>query len=687
MLPNKAMSTSPSWFDKDKFSRLVKKPGSKGGAVQPPPATASSRPVGQISLKTEVADETPEKKENGLLPEKAEAPAPSENAASKDASQPEASPPLPAAPRVYVPPTLMTSQLLGMGAVQVEPPLLKTKSSPEPLPPEPIRAPAETANISLTAKNPPLEAPLPTLPRRTAPLPALKSIFQYEIPEAGKAPSQPSIMRTGSLPRLENSTLKTPPPFIAAHEENSKPAASSSMSDPVKKPEGVVADSLAQSSQDLALAWEKITQLNEDLRKAGRERDQAVTENGLLREQLKQTDGNSPDHQGAKELEAKANEELIKITQERDELTAKLDDIGHAIVERDRIRGNYAELREQFEAIKQAQIQGRKADAGLSQELETARQQLTEREQELESLRTSAHGAEEDLRRQLTEREQAIDGLKASAKSTEEDLRKQIEDRNKQLDERGKEIESNKTQAGSSEEDLRRQLTEREQAIDGLKASAKSTEEDLRKQIEDRDKQIEEGIKQLDERGRQFDERNREIESHKSQAGDAEGDLRRQLTERDRDIDGLKTATQKVEEDLRRQLTEKEKEIETAKASSTGLQDAVENLKKELAEAQDLLKKANEGASSSSGQQEQIAQLKEEASISQRGLALSQKALQETRDALRQAQETMAQTKTSQDNLKKENSTLVQQNMLLQAQNDQVSRELSAAKAKLASKG
>ena len=80
---------------------------------------------------------------------------------------------------------------------------------------------------------------------------------------------------------------------------------------------------------------------------------------------------------------------------------------------------------------------------------------------------------------------------------------------------------------------------------------------------------------------------------------------------------------------------------------------------------------------------EESAKAKSEASVAQRGLALSQKALTETREALRQATEGAALAKGSLENLRKENSTLVQQNMLLQAQHDQVSRDLSSAKAKL----
>jgi hypothetical protein len=95
--------------------------------------------------------------------------------------------------------------------------------------------------------------------------------------------------------------------------------------------------------------------------------------------------------------------------------------------------------------------------------------------------------------------------------------------------------------------------------------------------------------------------------------------------------------------------------------AATGRDDAIETLKQELKSLH-----------------EQVAQAKDEASTAQRGLALSQKALQEMRDALREASD----GKGALESLKKERSTLVQQNMVLQAQNDQVSRELSALKAK-----
>ncbi len=80
---------------------------------------------------------------------------------------------------------------------------------------------------------------------------------------------------------------------------------------------------------------------------------------------------------------------------------------------------------------------------------------------------------------------------------------------------------------------------------------------------------------------------------------------------------------------------------------------------------------------------EQLARVKEEASIAQRGLALSQKALHETRMTLREATEGTSLSRHNFDNLKGECASLTQQNTILQAQNDQLARELSAAKSKL----
>jgi hypothetical protein len=83
---------------------------------------------------------------------------------------------------------------------------------------------------------------------------------------------------------------------------------------------------------------------------------------------------------------------------------------------------------------------------------------------------------------------------------------------------------------------------------------------------------------------------------------------------------------------------------------------------------------------------EELKKAREEASMSSRGLALSQKALLETREALKVANEGASLAKGSPDDQKKERAALVRQNMLLQGQNEQLTRELSAAKAKLGAK-
>jgi hypothetical protein len=120
---------------------------------------------------------------------------------------------------------------------------------------------------------------------------------------------------------------------------------------------------------------------------------------------------------------------------------------------------------------------------------------------------------------------------------------------------------------------------------------------------------------------------------------------------------------------FRRKLEEKNKELAELKAAPAtppvpaASGEGEEKLKAEIA----ALK-------------EQVAKAKEDASIAQRGLALSQKALQETREALREATEGTSLSRHNFDNLKNECASLTQQNTVLQAQNEQLSRELAAAK-------
>ena len=119
------------------------------------------------------------------------------------------------------------------------------------------------------------------------------------------------------------------------------------------------------------------------------------------------------------------------------------------------------------------------------------------------------------------------------------------------------------------------------------------------------------------------------------------------------------------------------------------LQDEIKQLRDQLANRGPSAPAA--GAAGATGDvaamREQVKQAKEEASLAHRGLALSQKALQETREALREATEGSSSTKGNLEEARKERAGLIRQNQLLQGQVDQLTREISAAKAKLAAKG
>ena len=115
-------------------------------------------------------------------------------------------------------------------------------------------------------------------------------------------------------------------------------------------------------------------------------------------------------------------------------------------------------------------------------------------------------------------------------------------------------------------------------------------------------------------------------------------------------------------EELRQKVAERDREIAGLKSISTGGDD---QLRQEVLTLR-----------------EQLARAKDEASVAQRGLALSQKALQETRDTLREATEGSSLSRHNFDNLKNECAMLSQQVSTLQAQNEQLTRELSAAKSK-----
>jgi hypothetical protein len=148
-------------------------------------------------------------------------------------------------------------------------------------------------------------------------------------------------------------------------------------------------------------------------------------------------------------------------------------------------------------------------------------------------------------------------------------------------------------------------------------------------------------------------------------------DLRRQfealkLDQTEKSDTQSRIEAEKQLEDLRQKLAARDKEISELKAKGgSGT---------ELGRADDKLV---------ASLREQLAKAKEEASIAQRGLALSQKALHETRDTLREATEGSSLSRHNFDNLKNECAILAQQNTVLQAQNDQLTKDLAAAKSKL----
>jgi len=269
------MSTSPSWFDQEKFSRLVKKVGPK--AV------------------------------TGALPS-VSAPTPS---VAAPASEPEARP----------------------------------------------QSLASTAHISLVSKPSLMSSEsraLPALPRRTTPLPTLKALFsQTPATRYSPVPSQPSPepeTPTETFPASEEIQAEETPEAEAPHnaEEDAPNAA---------------------EGEDLNSTWEQMNQLHEELARAIQERDQAMSEGVILREQLRQAED-----AGGTQSEPSESEDVDLLTEERDQA-----------------RREYAALREEFETLKQEQPSRQEAEKRdeLDQELDELREKLEERDKEIADLKAS----------------------------------------------------------------------------------------------------------------------------------------------------------------------------------------------------------------------------------------------------------------------------------------------------------
>jgi hypothetical protein len=254
------MSTSPSWFDQEKFSRLVKKVGPK------------------------------------TVPE-----------------------PLPA----------------HMGAER------EHRSSGDGV--------ASTAHISLVSKPPSLlseHRALPAMPRRTTPLPSIKNLFPY--------PTTPPL-----APPLEPQTETQP----AGGEKKEKFGNEDVETEP------------GHETEELSEVWHKMGLLNEELAQAIHDRDQALSEGSVLREQLRQADEEFETRESGG---TPPSEELSGLTKERDEAIAEAKNLREQMEkeqesakdlrstsqsqeltlltdERDQARKQYVAVRKQYEDLKAEQ--------------------------------------------------------------------------------------------------------------------------------------------------------------------------------------------------------------------------------------------------------------------------------------------------------------------------------------------
>jgi hypothetical protein len=355
------MSTSPSWFDQEKFSRLVKKVGPKNLSEAPAATTAP----------TTVQPAPPAPSASQPLP-----PAPS---ASQPLPSPSGSQRLPAVAPTNGPAT--------------------TDEAP------PMENLASTARISLVSKPPSLLAEnraLPALPRRTTPLPGLKALFQFppagEKPEA-ESPTAPVV----EMPAVITQPLPDMPPIRAESVETESVSSAKA------------ADSLTMGDDDLSGIWQKMALLNEELAQTIQERDHAMGDINILRDQLRQAD----------ELVEKAKQghatvdELAQVARQRDEAIAELKALKERAPtsdsqkiqlpdgvtktkeliflsqERDQARKEYAELRKQFEALKRDQtgsIPNVREDSNkfrkeMEQQLEGFRVKLEEKNREIAALK------------------------------------------------------------------------------------------------------------------------------------------------------------------------------------------------------------------------------------------------------------------------------------------------------------
>jgi archaellum component FlaC len=319
------MSTSPSWFDQEKFSHLVKKVGRKPASGTPeaparvPPPTAPEKDTRRLA-RASLAPKAPETL---------------------------AQPPAPAGSSL---PPLDT--------------VIRAPADPNVKETDPTHSPISLPNPEVRSVSP--------LARRTTPLPNLKPIFEYEKPEVPSA-------------------IVGPDSAEAKSESDEEPEEKEEVSSPE------VADKpsfpgFQQPSEDLSSGWSSGPSLKDD---PFRPKGESETEGAQEMDELLQ------------ELEDARNEAALLRAQleEADKPRASSqasggdDELTRALEERDRVRRDYAGLREQFETLKHEQVRTRGESGGEgaedSDQLAELRKELAERDEEINAVKISSIGLED----------------------------------------------------------------------------------------------------------------------------------------------------------------------------------------------------------------------------------------------------------------------------------------------------
>jgi hypothetical protein len=484
---------------------------------------------------------------------------------------------------------MMTSQPLSLGK--------RADAAPSPVQDEPkvepIRAPEPAPSSAIKA--PPLPGGVSSgkLPQRTTPLPALKSLFQYEIPGGqGVIPGKPAASEPPPL-KAPLPTFSFPKPVAKTPTETLPPTPDEEEDIPVFSGSSEAAHLAGAAEleeeeltpESLAEQWGQADNLKEELERITQERDDALAAKETLEKQLAEL----------RDKPAAATEKPVADTAEIEFLTR----------ERDQIRGEYIKLREDFEKMKQDNLHAKAEppplpvapDPELEKKIEKLQSDLSQKDQELRAtklqLRDVPKGPSpevqkelEKLREDIASKDRELDLVKAQLKDIPEPgnpdaekevekLRKDIEDKNRELESKGRDLDLVKAQLKDSSE------TEKEI-------------EKLRKELEDKNRELE--------------SKGRELDLVKAQLNDIPEP-------------GNPEAEKEVEK-LKGDLAEKEREMVALKLAAGQTDVAMDKLKEEIIGVRNEVKKAQN-----------------EASVAQRGLALSQKALQETREALREASE------------------------------------------------